>query len=114
MLGSALNSAVSGLRAQSAAVAVASENIVNNTTPDYKRKGLDIQSIAAGSTTLSSLNPIGGGVTFSIVESMSDQGIGSNTDDLTNMVRAQQAYTSSALVLNKVDKMYEALLDAIG
>ena len=114
MLGSALNATVSGLRAQSAAVAVASENIVNNATPDYKRKGLDVQSIAAGSTALSSLNSIGGGVTFSIVESMSDQGIGSNTDDLTNMVRAQQAYTSSALVLNKVDKMYEALLDAIG
>ena len=87
---------------------------MNNGTPDYKKKDLSIQSIAGGSTALSSLNPIGGGVMFSIVENILEQGIGSYASDLSTMVRAQQAYTSSTLVLNKVDKMYETLLDAIG
>lgn len=114
MLGSALNTAVSGLRTQSASVAVTAHNIVNDETPDYQKKQVNIESLTNGSTSLSSLNPLSGGVTFTIAESTSEQGVGSYADDLIQMKRAEQAYTSSALVLSKVDEMYETLLDAIG
>lgn len=113
MLSNALNASVSGMRIQSTSVAVASENIVNSATSDYHKKSVDVRSTTAGSTSLSSLGQIGGGATYTITQSLSSHSPVSNTEELTNMMRAQQAYTSSALVLNKTNNMYEALLDTL-
>ena len=43
-LGSALNASVSGLKAQSAAIAAVSENIANASTTAYKKREISFES----------------------------------------------------------------------
>lgn len=47
-LNGALNAAVSGLRAQSTAVAAVSENIANASTTAYKTRQVSFQSLCIG------------------------------------------------------------------
>jgi flagellar hook protein FlgE len=47
-LSSALSTAVSGLTAQSLALAAISENIANSSTTAYKTKEVDFQSLVTG------------------------------------------------------------------
>jgi flagellar hook protein FlgE len=83
-LGSALNAAVSGLQGQGAAIAAVSENIANASTTAYKNREVSFQSLVTGSSG-SSLNALGGGVTFSTSQNISDQGLVQNTGVSTNV-----------------------------
>ncbi len=71
-LGSALNASVSGLQGQGAAIAAVSENIANASTTAYKKREVSFQSLVTGSTSSSSINALGGGVTFSTNQNMTD------------------------------------------
>jgi len=83
-LGSALNAAVSGLQGQGAAIAAVSENIANASTIAYKKREVSFQSLVTGSSG-SSLNALGGGVTFSTSQNLTDQGLVQNTGVSTNV-----------------------------
>lgn len=73
-LNSALNASVSGLRAQSAAIAAVSENIANASTTAYKTREVSFQSLVTNKNTSSSVNQVGGAVTYSTSQSMTTQG----------------------------------------
>ena len=73
-LNSALNAAVSGLRAQSAAIAAVSENIANASTTAYKTREVSFQSLVTNKNTASSTNQVGGAVTYTTSQSMTTQG----------------------------------------
>lgn len=80
-LTSALNGAVSGLRAQSAAIAAVSENIANSSTTAYKTRGISFQSLVTGQqSTLAS-----GGVVFDTYQNINQQGLISATDSGTDI-----------------------------
>jgi flagellar hook protein FlgE len=83
-LGSALNAAVSGLQGQGAAIAAVSENIANASTIAYKKREVSFQSLVTGASG-SSLNALGGGVTFTTSQNISDQGLVQNTGVSTNV-----------------------------
>jgi flagellar hook protein FlgE len=83
-LGSALNASVSGLQAQSAAIAAVSENIANASTTAYKKRDISFESLITGDGT-SSLNQVGGGVTYSTSQNMTEQGLIENTGVSTNI-----------------------------
>lgn len=84
-LGSALNAAVSGLQGQGAAIAAVSENIANASTTAYKKREVSFQSLVTGSTSGSSVNALGGGVTFTTNQNMTEQGLVQNTGVSTNI-----------------------------
>ncbi|MEE3322324.1 MAG: flagellar hook protein FlgE [Pseudomonadota bacterium] len=84
-LGSALNASVSGLQGQGAAIAAVSENIANASTTAYKKREVSFQSLVTGSTSSSSINALGGGVTFSTNQNMTEQGLVQNTGVSTNV-----------------------------
>ncbi len=84
-LGSALNSAVSGLKAQSASIAAVSENIANADTTAYKKRDVTFESLVTGSSGSSSLNQVGGGVTYTTSQNIEEQGLIENTGVSTNI-----------------------------
>ncbi len=71
-LNSALNASVSGLRAQSAAVAAVSENIANASTTAYKTREIAFKSLVTGNQTSAGFSS--GGVIFSSYQDLSQQG----------------------------------------
>jgi flagellar hook protein FlgE len=79
-LSNALNSAVSGLRAQSTMLAVVSENIANSSTTAYKTKGVNFQSLVTGSGSRA-----GGGVLYSTFQNVGIAGSISGTGVNTNV-----------------------------
>ena len=91
-LGSALNSSVSGLKAQSAAIAVVSENIANASTTAYKKREISFESLVTSSNSASSINEIGGGVTFGTNQNMTEQGLIENTGVSTNIAIDGQGF----------------------
>lgn len=91
-LGSALNSAVSGLRAQSTAIAAVSENIANADTTAYKTREIQFESLVTSSNTASSINQVGGGVTFQTSQNIREQGLVENTGVSTNVAITGQGF----------------------
>jgi flagellar hook protein FlgE len=84
-LGSALNAAVSGLQGQGAAIAAVSENIANASTTAYKKREVSFESLVTGASSGSSLNALGGGVTFTTSQNLTEQGLVQNTGVSTNV-----------------------------
>lgn len=84
-LGSALNAAVSGLRGQSTAIAAVSENIANASTTAYKTREIAFESLITNSSAASSLNQVGGGVTYGTSQNIEKQGLVENTGVSTNI-----------------------------
>ncbi len=82
-LTSALNGAVSGLRAQSAAIAAVSENIANSSTTAYKTRGISFQSLVTGQEASSGF--ASGGVVFNTYQNIRQQGLISATDSGTDI-----------------------------
>jgi flagellar hook protein FlgE len=82
-LNGALNAAVSGLRAQSAAVAAVSENIANASTTAYKTREVSFQSLVTGNQTRTGFS--GGGVVFDTFQDIRAQGQIQATDSATNI-----------------------------
>lgn len=79
-LTSALNSSVSGLRAQGAAIAAVSENIANASTTAYKIKTINFQALVTGSGKTAS-----GGVLFSQAQNVNVTGQITSTSVDTNI-----------------------------
>ena len=84
-LGSALNASVSGLRGQSAALAAVSENIANASTTAYKKRTISFESLVTGASAASSVNQVGGGVTYETGQYVSEQGLIQNTGISSNI-----------------------------
>lgn len=82
-LNGALNASVSGLRAQSAAVAAVSENIANASTTAYKTREVSFQSLVTGNQTRTGFS--GGGVVFEASQDLRSQGQIQATDVATNV-----------------------------
>lgn len=91
-LGSALNASVSGLKAQSTAIAAVSENIANADTTAYKQRQIAFESLITSSSAASSLNQVGGGVTYSTSQNLSQQGLIENTGVSTNIALNGQGF----------------------
>ena len=91
-LGSALNASVSGLRAQSTAIAAVSENIANASTTAYKKREVNFESLVASSGAASSVNQVGGGVLFDTSQRVSEQGLIQNTGVSTNIAINGQGF----------------------
>jgi len=84
-LNSALNAAVSGLAAQSAAISAVSENIANASTTAYKTRGINFQSLVTNTSSGTSSNQVGGGVIYATRQDMEKQGLIQNTGVATNV-----------------------------
>ena len=80
---SALNSAVSGLKAQSTQLAAVSQNIANASTTAYKTAGVSFQSLVTGGSSNSSKAT--GSVTTTVYQNMTQQGQISSTSNVTNI-----------------------------
>ena len=91
-LGSALNASVSGLKAQSAAIAAVSENIANASTTAYKKREISFESLVTSSSAASSTNQVGGGVTFETSQNITQQGLVQNTGKSTNIAINGQGF----------------------
>jgi len=87
---SALNSAVSGLQAQSAAISSVSQNIANASTTAYKTSEIDFQSLVTGNTTSTGYSS--GGVVFSSRIDASSQGQIQSTDSGTDIAINGKGY----------------------
>ena len=79
----AINSAVSGLRAQGAQLSAVSENLANSSTIAYKNREIDFNSLVVGNTTRNGFS--GGGVIFRANQAMESQGLLETTDSGTDM-----------------------------
>lgn len=79
-LNGALNAAVSGLRAQSTAVAAVSENIANASTTAYKIRQVSFQSLVTGTGSRA-----GGAVVYETSQDLRAQGQIQATDNETNI-----------------------------
>jgi flagellar hook protein FlgE len=82
-ISSAMLSGVSGLVANSAALAAISDNIANVNTVGYKRNDTSFQSIVTGSATRGSYNA--GGVLASTRQAVSQQGLLQQTSSSTDL-----------------------------
>lgn len=82
-LSSALNASVSGLKAQSTALAAVSQNIANASTTAYKTTDVSFQSLITGGTSGSS--KASGSVTTTVYQNMTAQGQISTTSTGTNI-----------------------------
>jgi flagellar hook protein FlgE len=80
----AINSAVSGLNAQSAALAIVANNLANTSTTGYKTTTTSFSSMLAGSTGVDS-TVASGGVVASGVSNISAQGQLTDSEVSTNM-----------------------------
>lgn len=83
-LTSALGAAVSGLRAQSAAIAAVSENIANSSTTAYKTRTMSFESLITSSQS-GATGYSGGSVTFAASQDVDRQGIISATGKAENI-----------------------------
>jgi len=79
----ALNTSVTGLRAQSDALGVISDNIANVNTTGFKRNKADFASLVVGSQTESSFNP--GGVQIRPVLEAGQQGVLDSSEISTDL-----------------------------
>ena len=91
-LGSALNASVSGLQAQSTAIAAVSENIANASTTAYKKREVSFESLVASSGAATSINQVGGGVLFDTSQAVTEQGLIQNTGKSTNIAINGQGF----------------------
>ena len=91
-LGSALNASVSGLKAQSTAIAAVSENIANASTTAYKKREVSFESLVASSGAATSINQVGGGVLFDTGQAVTQQGLINNTGKSTNIAINGQGF----------------------
>ncbi len=82
-LNSALSAAVSGLRAQGAAIAAVSENIANARTTAYKTTDISFQSLVTGSANSSGYSA--GGVLYKSSQNINQQGLISATTSGTDI-----------------------------
>jgi flagellar hook protein FlgE len=82
-LTSALNSSVTGLRAQGAAIAAVSENIANARTTAYKTRDISFSALVAGNQTRTGFSA--GGVVFDTSQNINRQGLISATDSATDV-----------------------------
>lgn len=80
---SALNSAVSGLKAQSTALAAVSQNIANASTTAYKTTSVSFESLVTGGS--GSTAKASGSVTTNVYQNMTEQGQITSTDSATNI-----------------------------
>lgn len=105
-LGSALNTAVAALSAQSAAISAVSQNIANASTTAYKTSDVSFQSLVSGASTTSSIT---GSVTYSATQNLYTQGTVSATDVSTNLAITGNGYfvvTGSADGTGAIDYNY--------
>lgn len=86
-LTSALYSSVSGMRAQSAALAVVSENISNSSTTAYKTRGIDFTAMVNGSVRNAT-----GGVNYATHQNVSAKGSIQNTGISSNIAIDGQGF----------------------
>lgn len=91
-LNSALNAAVSGLTAQSAAISAVAENIANASTTAYKVRGISFQALVTNTSAGTSSNQVGGGVIFGTRQDMEQQGLIQNTGVSTNIAINGQGF----------------------
>lgn len=91
-LGSALNGAVSGLKAQGAAISAVSENIANASTTAYKKRTISFESLITSANAGSSTNQVGGGVVFDTSQAITEQGLIENTGVSTNIAISGQGF----------------------
>ena len=80
-LNSAMNASVSGLRAQSAAIAAVSENIANSRTTAYKNRDISFQALVGSNAGGYSA----GGVLYKTSQALTRQGLISATDSYTDI-----------------------------
>ncbi|PZP56749.1 MAG: flagellar hook protein FlgE [Micavibrio aeruginosavorus] len=80
-LNSALNASVSGLRAQSAAIAAVSENIANSRTTAYKNRDISFQALVGSNAGGYSA----GGVLYKTSQALGRQGLISASDSTTDI-----------------------------
>lgn len=102
-LNSALNASVSGLRAQSAAVAAVSENIANANTTAYKKREISFQSLVTGTSNRSASS---GGVIFTTSQNLRNQGQIKASDINTNFAINGQGFFVVAKELNTPPSAY--------
>lgn len=91
-LGSALNASVSGLRAQSTAIAAVSENIANASTTAYKKREVTFESLVTSSSAGTATGQVGGGVLFGTSQNLAQQGLIQNTGKSTNIAINGQGF----------------------
>lgn len=99
-LGNALNTAVSGLRAESLRVATAAHNIANVTTPDFVPATVATRSLVSGGVAVTDAlvaNEIGG---VDIAQ------------ETTQLIRARAAYAHGLEVIRTTAAMLGERLDA--
>ncbi len=82
-LTSALNTSVTGLRAQGAAIAAVSENIANARTTAYKTRDIAFSALVTGNQTRTGFSA--GGVVFDTSQNINRQGLISATDSGTDI-----------------------------
>jgi flagellar hook protein FlgE len=82
-LSSALNTSISALKAQSAAISSVSENIANTGTTAYKNSKVTFSSLVAGNVTSAGYST--GGVVYKVSQSVTEQGQIATTSSSTNM-----------------------------
>ena len=91
-LGNALNASVSGLRAQSTAIAAVSENIANASTTAYKKREVSFESLVTSSSSGTATGQVGGGVLFDTSQNITQQGLIQNTGKSTNIAINGQGF----------------------
>lgn len=82
-LSSALNTSISALKAQGAAISSVSENIANTSTTAYKNSEVTFSSLVSGNTTSSGYSS--GGVVYTVSQKISEQGQIETTSSSTNI-----------------------------
>jgi len=82
-LSSALNTSISALKAQSAAISSVSENIANTSTTAYKNSEVTFSSLVSGNVTSSGYSS--GGVVYSVGQNVTEQGQIETTSSDTNI-----------------------------
>ena len=90
-LTSALGAAVSGLRAQSAAIAAVSENIANSSTTAYKTRSMNFEALVTSSAN-GATGYSGGSVTFGASQEVDRQGIIAATGKSENIAVQDKGY----------------------
>ena len=106
-LSSALASAMSGLRANQAALSIVSSNVANSQTPGYVVQTPNQIEVTDGS------GPALYGASGKIVGSALE---GSNTDiadEFTKLIVTQQAYSANTKVITTANSMVQDLLNVL-
>ena len=103
-LSSAVNSAVSALNAQSAALALVSNNLANTSTVGYKTTSASFSAMLAGSSGAKSA--VSGGVLETAVADVSAQGLLTASSTSTNMAISGNGFFTVASSLDGTDVAY--------